>query len=290
MGDLANREGDTQAARKWYGEAIAMGSQSGMARYFYAVLSMQGGRLGGAEHDAVEQDLQEAIKMDPSFAPAYDALSRFYGMNHEKLDLAYANSLHSIQLDPNDIRYRMNAAQVRMEQENYEAALSVLKAAQKIARDPESIAMVNRRIADLERFQAEIERAKAGVHPDGTPAGKVSVETVGETVVVRSEEPLDPKYPAGPASGAKRSASGVLRNVHCFGPKGLTLAVDGAGKSVPLYTNDLYKIALTTMGWTTKDEINACTSFEGMKARVDYAEVTDDKRVAGQIVAIVLSK
>jgi tetratricopeptide (TPR) repeat protein len=288
-GDLSHRAGDTQAARKWYGEAIEMGSQSPMTRYFYAVLSMQGGPMHGAEHDAVEKDLEESIKMDPSFAPAYDALAHFYGMNHEKLDLAYVNSIHAIQLDPNDIHYRLNAAQVRMEQENYDAALSVLKAAQKIAREPDNIAMIDRRIRDIEKFQAEVERAKAKVNPDGTPALNVIVDSSMDHVEMRTE-PLDPRYPAGPANGPRRSASGVLRNVHCFAPKGLTLAVDDKGKSVPLYTNDMYKIALTTMGWTTKDEINACTSFEGMKARVDYAEVTDDKRVAGQIVAIELSK
>jgi hypothetical protein len=43
------------------------------------------------------------------------------------------------------------------------------------------------------------------------------------------------------------------------------------------------------MNFTPKSDLNPCTDIEGFKAKVEYAEVSD-KSIAGQIVAIELSK
>ncbi len=50
-----------------------------------------------------------------------------------------------------------------------------------------------------------------------------------------------------------------------------------------------FKITFTAGNFTPDSEVKPCTGIEGMKAFVDYAEVTD-KAVAGQIVSIELSK
>ena len=62
-----------------------------------------------------------------------------------------------------------------------------------------------------------------------------------------------------------------------------------AGKALDVYNNDFFKIELTVLGFTPKGDINPCTDFEGMKARVQYVE-SSDKTVDGQVVSVELRK
>ena len=75
-GYLKFREGDMQAARKWYGEAVQLDSQSYLAHYYYATMSMQSSVTG--KDAEIESSLLACIKLNPTFAPAYDALAGHY--------------------------------------------------------------------------------------------------------------------------------------------------------------------------------------------------------------------
>jgi hypothetical protein len=97
-----------------------------------------------------------------------------------------------------------------------------------------------------------------------------------------------PKYPAGDSKGPQHIVKGVLRDIRCSYPTVLALDVYQGGKALTLYSNNYYKIVFTT-AYDSDDEIKPCTAIEDMKASVKYAEVTD-KNVAGQILAIELSK
>jgi predicted Zn-dependent protease len=148
MGYLSFREGDRGAALKWYEQAVKLDSQSYLAHFYYAAISMQG---GGTDHDArVEASLRQAIKLNPAFAPSYDRLAVFYGMRHKQLDEAHTLSLRAIQLDPSNISYRMNAANVLLEADQYQYAINVLAASIKVARTPEETAALQNRIKELE--------------------------------------------------------------------------------------------------------------------------------------------
>jgi len=79
--------------------------------------------------------------------------------------------------------------------------------------------------------------------------------------------------------------------VHCGYPSVLTLSVDqeSNGKAVSLYRNDFNQIEFAAANFTPKSDLNPCTDIEGLKAKVQYAEVSD-KSVAGQIISVELSK
>jgi hypothetical protein len=73
--------------------------------------------------------------------------------------------------------------------------------------------------------------------------------------------------------------------VKCSYPTVLTLDVEQTGKTVRLYSNNYFKIMFTLGNYDNNDEIKPCSAIEGMKANVEYAEVSDES-VAGQIVAM----
>ena len=56
---------------------------------------------------------------------------------------------------------------------------------------------------------------------------------------------------------------------------------------VLLYRNDFKQIDFTAANFTPKGDLNPCTDIEGLKAKVQYAEVSD-KSVAGQIISVEL--
>jgi Tfp pilus assembly protein PilF len=278
MGSLAFRDHDLAGAKKWYGEAVQLNSQSYLANYNYAVFSMMDNDTG--KDDSIESSLRQAIKLEPRFAPPYDALANFYTMHHKNLDEAHMLSVQAVQLDPTEVRYRLNAAHVAMEQQNPDSALSILHAAKDAAKNPADIAMVDQQIEQIERYKAQVE----SFHKQEAEAS-VEAHVVGESPA----EPEPAPYPAAPPAGPHHTARGVLRSVHCAYPTLLTLSVDQAGKLLSLYANNYMKIAYSTTNFVPKGDLDPCKAIEGMKARVEYTTVTDN-RVAGQIVSIELSK
>ena len=99
-----------------------------------------------------------------------------------------------------------------------------------------------------------------------------------------------PNYPTEDSKGPHHTISGVLRDISCSYPTVLALTVDApSGKKTTLYTNNYYKVVFTTANYEPEGDIRPCSGIEDMKATVRFAEVSD-KNVAGQILAIELSK
>jgi tetratricopeptide (TPR) repeat protein len=297
MGYLKFREHDIPAALKWYSEAVQLDSHSYLAHYYFASMSLQS---GDKNHDAqIESSLLTSIKLNPAFAPSYDTLAMFYGQRNEKLDEAYSLSVQAIQLQPDNLYYRLNAANVLNQQQKYSSSLGVLKLALTVAKTQVQEEMVQSRINQIQKYQAALERAKTGTSESAAQPGAPpdSINDPNKTVVFRkvdgkiigkSED--KPNYPTDDSKGAQHTINGVLRDIRCSYPTVLALTVDApAGKKTTLYTNNYYKVVFTTANYEPEGDIKPCTGIEDMKAAVKYAEVSD-KNVAGQILSIELIK
>ena len=101
--------------------------------------------------------------------------------------------------------------------------------------------------------------------------------------------PEEAAYPAGVPAGAHHTVTGTIQGVKCSYPSVLALTVAGQGKPIKLYTNNYFKILIYGASSDVDVEINPCTGINGMKASIDFGEVTDE-RVAGQILKISLMK
>jgi tetratricopeptide (TPR) repeat protein len=297
MGYLMFRDNEFTQARKWYGEAVKLDPHSLLANYYYGAITL---RTGSREYDdETESSLRAAIAINPAFAPPYDALAAFYGNRNEKLDEAHRLNVQAVQLEPENLNYRLNTANVLSQQRNYLAAIGVLKAALPIAKTPGDTEAINRRIQQVQQFQAALDKSVTSARsnslsssasnedPSILPAGKTMVfRRVNGKVIGSAED--DPKYPVGDSKGPQHTVKGILRTIRCSYPTVLALDIDQGGKVITLYSNNYYKIVFTTT-YDSDEEIKPCTAIEDMKASVKYAEVTD-KNAAGQILAIELSK
>lgn len=288
MGFLKLHENDSVAATKWYGEAVQLDSHSYLAYYYYSTLSMQAGVDG--QDEAIESSLKTSIKLNPNFAPSYDALAQFYAMHHEKSEEAHAMNVKAISLEPANLNYRLNAAQVLMQDRQMEDALSVLKAAMSVAKTPSDKQRVQDRIGGIQSYQAAL--ARAGTINSNAPSSANATTADGKIVTVtQNSSDGGPKYPDD-ATGARHTAKGIIRNVHCTYPAVITLSLDPAArpaKPVALYSNNYFKVVYTTANYVEKKDLLPCSDIEGMKARIEYTEVSD-KTMSGRIVSIELSK
>lgn len=279
LGMLALRDHNLTDALKWYSEAAKLDSKSYLAHYDFAQIAMM---QGDADPDAIEASLKQAIQLNPSFAPAYNQLAMFYGMHHRHLDEADHFIAQAIKLDPTQLVYRMNGANILIEAQNYDGAQKVLAACLKIAKNPSEIAQVQSRIDQVREIQSAIaERTPVvSVEPvDANPSAKV-IDAV-------KEEP--PKHPTEPPTGPRHSIEGTIRGVTCTYPATLEFHIETPNKIVSVYTNDYYKIDLSALGFTPSGSMNPCLDFEGKRARVQYAAVSD-KTIDGQVVAVELHK
>jgi len=291
MGYLKFREGDTQAARKWFGEAVKLDSQSYLANYYYGAMSLESAEA--AKDPQIESSLRAAIKLNPQFAPAYDALAMNLSRDPEKGSEAHMFNIQAVTLEPDNLNYRLNTAAVLMNQQHYDNALHVLKTAMKVARTPEQVMAVQVRIDQIAQYNAAVEQSHQTQNVTATVTGSEVTRTGDGRMVIRmpAASRTTPKYPTEEPTGKRHTASGVLRSVQCTYPSVLTFTVQPAGTaaSVSLYRNDFKLIEFSATNFSPKGDLDPCHDIEGMKAKVAYAEVSD-KTVAGQILSVELSK
>lgn len=279
MGRIAFREHDVPQALKWYGEAVKLDSQSYLAHYYFAQISLM--QHGSGDDAAIESSLKQAIQLNPSFAPAFNELAMFYGMRHRNLDEANQMIVKAVKLDPSQIVYRMNGANLLMMAGSFDSAAKVLATCLKLAKNPSEVAMVQSRLDQVQQMQNVLSQRSpvVSVDSDEDKSPKV-IDVVKET---------PPKHPTEPPTGAKHFAEGLVRGASCSYPSTLEFRVEGGGKAVSVYTNDYFKISLSAVGFTPQVSMNPCTDFEGKKVRIQYAEVSD-KTVDGQVIAVELRK
>lgn len=286
MGYLEFREGHVDEARKWYAQAVQFDSQSYLANYYYAAMSMQG-RLTADEETRVEDSLRRAIKLNPSFAPSYDRLAVFLGSRHRSLEEAQMMGLSAVTLDPGNVGYRMNVANVLMAMERPQAAVMVLQAAAKLAKTPEESQWIDNALVHAQEFQLERERVQTqqkfmDEQDKSLPA--TSGSTGASTDTARPRLVRREFVPTGP----HRFVTGVIQDVHCDS-ESMDLAVKAGGKTISLHSDNYYKISFSALGFQPSSDLKPCSDLQGRPAKIEYQE-SADKSVTAHLLSIELHK
>jgi tetratricopeptide (TPR) repeat protein len=281
MGFLAFREGNLDEAEKWYGQAVTFDSQSFLAHYYFAAIAMR--QSLPAQHNAqVETSLRSAIKMNPSFAPAFDQLASFYGMQHANLEEAAKLNLAAVQLDPGNVNYRVNRANLFLELNRPKDAIAVLQGAMKLSDNLEHLAALQNQLQSVQRYQAETEAQAREFREDTQKAG-----STGETSVEDDQTSVGPAEPD--RHGPRRSVRGTLKNVQCTDRTVMKLKVEAGKNVLELRAANYYKVEYSALNFKPRADLNPCKDLEGMMAKVEYFEALATG-VEGQIISIEFSK
>lgn len=84
MGFMAFRQGNYDEARQWCGQAIKLDAADFQAHYCFAISTMRKGLLDVASQSSIENSLRAAIRLNPSFTPAYNALGGLFAMHGKR--------------------------------------------------------------------------------------------------------------------------------------------------------------------------------------------------------------
>jgi len=283
MGFLEFRAGHLDEARKWYEQAVKLDSQSYIAHYYFAAISMRAEANPG-DDARVESSLRAAIRLNPSYAPPFDRLAVFESARRRNLDEAHRMANTAVQLDPGNAVYRVNTANVLMQMDRGEDALSELREALRLAKSPEETAMVQNFLMQAELYMTmrdpEAEQDRQLEEPEATAEANASPEGEGNVDAEAAAEEL----PKGP----HRFLIGRLEDVHCQVP-GIDLTVTANGKTMALHSGNYYEIGFSALGFAPKGDFNPCKDLEGKSAKVEYVE-SSTKSTAAYVVAIELRR
>ena len=272
MGFLAFREGKLEDSQNWFGKAVKLDSKSFLTHYYFALIVMRQGPLGDRAAE-VETSLLTATKLNSSFAPAFDQLAVLYGTQHKSLEDAQRFSLKAIELDPSNLNFRLNRANLLTEMAHFDDAQAVLQSALRVASEPEELDVIRNRLQAIRQFQAM--REQEARNP-----------IIEETTTVAEPDPVEP--PNAKPEGQPRTVSGTLKGVQCAYPAVMRLQVENGTNRVELHALNYARIEYSALNFKPMADLNPCKDIEGMKAKVVYLELQGMKE--GRILSIELSK
>lgn len=279
MGYLAFRAGNLEDAKKWYGQAVQLDSQSYLAHYYFAVISMRSSD-SSSDDAQIENSLRTAIKLNPQFAPSFDALAVFLARRNRNLDEAHMMGLTAVSHEPENIGYRINVANVLMTMHRPEAAIQVLQVAAKLAKTPQEIIQVNNFLMSAQTFASAQQRMSE--MQGQTAQAQVDVQTdVESTPTLAHRAKFVPK-------GPHHFLTGILKDVHCDNPE-MDLTVTSKIKNLSLHADNYYQIQFTALNFAPQGDLNPCKDLENRPAKVEYVESADES-ASPQVLSVELHK
>jgi TonB family protein len=224
MGYIAFCERNLPEARKWYDQAIKLDSRSFLAYYYSAAIAVNSGQVGPENKSQVESNLRTAIKLNPSFAPAYDELAVFYGMRRENLKEAQLLALNAVQLDPGNLHYRLTTANILLQLERPSDAIRVLQNAASLAKTPDEVGSLQNLMQSAQQYKAQQEQeekpseAALRILP-ATPPTKASPEMPSSSGHIGNPVPSDSSQQKSPQPEALKPSGDCTRKATAaYGP------------------------------------------------------------------------
>jgi TonB family protein len=186
LGYLAYREDRFDESRKWLQEAIKLDPNNFAAHYWFAAASIRKGASDKASQAAIEESLRTAIKLNPSFFPAYDALAVFFAQRSTNLVEAHDLIDKAVQLGPAVPELRVDQAQILALINKDQQAIEALNMALKMSHTPEQSAAVSNVLQSMQKLAAEKKKYHGQnnsivlLHP-GAPAGGTATQRSSAT-------------------------------------------------------------------------------------------------------------
>ena len=281
LGFLEFRQGHVEEARQRYAQAVQFDSQSFLAHYYFAAMSMNG-TMAASDEAKVENSLRASIKLNPTFAPSYDRLAVFLGMRSRNLEEARTMGLTAVSLDPANVGYRINLANVLLAMRNGQSAVEVLRAAVKLAKTPQESQAVDNLLMHAQEYAEALEEMKQNRRrTEEAPAGEEQISSSADIPHLARRKNFVP-------SGPHRFVVGVLKDVHCDAPN-LDLTVTSGAKKLALHADNYYKIQFTALNFQPSGDLNPCNDLESRPAKVEYVDSADKDDVP-RLLAVELRK
>jgi TonB family protein len=212
MALISIRLGNFDEARKWGEQAIKLKPESFFANYLVGVAGVRKSPSDPAAKARVAESVRAALRLNPSFAPAYDLQGILLGLQGNRDGEAHRLIQKSIEMDPSAIGFRVDDANVLMQMNRPQEAIETLELALKMAHTSEETASVESVLGAAHKFQTERSKIlhQNASHLPAQPAPTTAQSTgASGTVPPRPISQVQPGY-TEEARSAKRQGVCVL--------------------------------------------------------------------------------
>jgi len=310
LAGLYLQEGKEEEAFHLLRQALENGSSSYFAHYNFAVLLAEHSE-GPAELELARLHLEETLRINPEFAPAYHALSSFFVTRAKTLDEALQLARKAASLDPTTSEYALNVARILLRMQRVDEAIETGQHVVELAATPDErdnaldfLDLARKYKEELTAWKHAEESAAAdaaaalqkkqatetGTKPpaQGAIGARQAVPAGGAPAEAPTLPPM-PRWGAGRKRRVVGSAvEGWITSVTCK-EKSMDLALSLGGYYLDLHSSDYFELGFLTTGWAFPDDFDPCKHLKGMRATVIYRAM-EGKSYAGEILSIVLRK
>jgi tetratricopeptide (TPR) repeat protein len=280
---------DIANARKYAHMAAGLGSQNYMAQF--QVAQMELGQSSYGDSDFAERQLRAVIALNLQFAPAYRALS-YVLQKKSNLPQALEMAKMAAMLEPLDLNYKLNVANISLGLGDLDRALSISQRVAAVAtaeldraKAEEIIAAVRQEhfwgnnAVDGKQDVRETSALEGSAVNAGTGGGRVnapdSAKGGGLAEIARLA-----------VDGSVVTLEGMVRSVKCRPPAEANLVFEVNGVVVTLHTDDYASVEFKTAGFSQRKTLEPCRDLQGMRVSIEY-RVDPGKHLSGAIKSIV---
>jgi tetratricopeptide (TPR) repeat protein len=229
---------DFERAAEYFKRASERDPQDPRVHYYNALLmNHAGGLAGGAKSDAIKEELEAAIALDPKLADAYSLLAFAQAFSGEP-EKGLATMMKAVELSPRNETYQFNLANIYLADRKIDEAIALLR---KLASSG-NLDVANHASAALEQAETVKEQMKA-------PGTRLVIRRPGETEAIRKiddkpEASTEAESPATAASAPVRFIKGKLTSIDCSAAPQALLTVVLGNRTLKMHIRDSKHVVL----------------------------------------------
>ena len=266
---------DFRQAAEYFKRAAQADSKDPRVHYYSALLmSREDGFADRSDLPEMIRHLDTAIALDPTFADPYMLLA-FAQMHGGDLATGLISMQKAVALSPRNENYQFNLAQMYLNNQEHDPAISILQALTRSA-NPEVAARAGESLAQAREFKVALQQRR----PEDSSAGPGDGEKALTSGSIRIEKSSTaaPGISGLPAQTPPDFLKGTIMSVDCSSPPAATLTVVSGGKSWKMHVGDSKHVLLIG------SDLFSC-SWNKQKVALNYRETGN---ATGNVISIEL--
>ena len=296
LGMYALRSGKQDETLHQMEEAIRLGTDSFAPYYLAAVSTLRMGRTSQEDRNHAIENLNKAVKLNPNFAPGYDALASLLRMSPDKLEEALNTEAKAVKLDTSNMVYMMNFTYLLLSVGRDKDAQVMADRVAKTASTLQEKAMAEQMMEAVKdavsrkeeiRKMAAAEQANASVAPSKRVQGKDTADGSQTGAVAPSDRPAATVQDSGRTIIERGSnvVDGKIANAVCGENGEVMVTLDVETKPKLLHMRNVDNVEVVEGRGEPAPDPSDCKAWSGRSVRVWFQRV-DGKDYAGEITKI----
>jgi hypothetical protein len=272
------RNGDFAAADEQMSKAISLGSTSFMPFYCEGVLLLRDLSETEATTQKARESLENAARLNPMYAPTFEALTQVYSRLAETQGKALEAAEIAVKLDPESRSYKANLAYVLLNNARAADARVVAEKLQATAGSPaeaKTARSILGAIDEEQQWERESAEDAASGHAGERPA--VITSDSGVTTGAISRRQLGPPE--------WMAVEGSIGAIDCARSPEVTLTLDLPRGPMEFHAADSGRVGVSGIRAESVPDLASCKQWNGRRVKV-WFRLAQGKDYLGEIIRI----